>query len=76
MLSIVSFVEENIVKAVPAHLIKNNLCGLSNMKIKSIYLICKTMPNKFDFHYLKSRVLKKGIGKYLINRKIIILFFY
>lgn len=66
MWTIVCFDEENTVEAVPAHWIKKNLCAWPKKDIKKC-LERRTIPNKFDFNYFPSRVLKKGIGKYSQN---------
>lgn len=64
---IVSFNDEDAVEAVPAHWMKNNMCAWPKKDIKK-HIQCRTIPNKLDFNYFKSRILKKGIGKYFINR--------
>jgi len=67
MWTIVSFDDEDAVEAVPAHWMKNNMCAWPKKDIKK-HIQRRTIPNKFDFNYFKSRILKKGIGKYFINR--------
>lgn len=67
MWSIVVFDNENAVEAVPAHWMKNNFCAWPKKDTKK-HILHRTIPNKFDFNYFKSRLLKKGIGKYFINR--------
>ncbi|XP_060879358.1 uncharacterized protein LOC132952838 [Metopolophium dirhodum] len=58
---IVSFDDEDAVEAVPAHWIKNNMCAWPKKDTKK-HIQRRTIPNKFDFNYFKSRILKKGIG--------------
>ncbi|KAL5234480.1 hypothetical protein ACI65C_001890 [Semiaphis heraclei] len=60
MWSIVIFDDENAVEAVPAHWMKNNLCAWPKKDTKK-HLLRRTIPNKFNFNYVKSRLLKKGI---------------
>lgn len=67
MWTVVSFDDENSVEAVPAHWVKNNLCAWPKKESKK-HILHRTIPNKFDFNYFKSRVLKKGIGKYFIKK--------
>jgi hypothetical protein len=74
MWRIISFDYENSVEAVPSHLMKNNMCAWPKKDVKK-HIQRRTNPNKFDFNYFKSRILKKGIGKYFINRKIVFIFY-
>lgn len=75
MWTIVSFDDENTVEAVPAHRIKNNMCAWPKKETKK-HLERRTIPNKFDFNYYKSRVLNKGIGSvYFISLHRFIFFF-
>lgn len=61
---IVCFNEENSVEAVPTHWYKNGQCAWPKKNIKK-HIEHRNLANKFDFNYYPSRILKKGIGKYL-----------
>jgi len=69
--SVVHFLIDNLVEAVPSTWIKAgkkpgvNLCAWPHNKACIIkYIQNKHMPNEIDFKYFKVRVLKKNLGKF------------
>lgn len=62
MWSIVHFINENSVYAVPTSWFKNNTCAWPKRDVTR-FLQRRVIPNKFDFNFLPARLLKKGIGK-------------
>jgi len=67
--SVVHFINENSVEAVPSTWIKNGkrngikLCAWPNNKACNMkYIQNKRMPNEIDFKYFKVRILKKNLG--------------
>lgn len=65
MWNVVLFQNENTVAAVPSHWVKNSLCAWPKKDYKK-YLERRVNPNKIEFDYYKTRVLKKDIGIYYL----------
>jgi len=65
MWSIVHFRNDNSVYAVPSTWMKKDICAWPKRKVKR-FIETRIIPNKFDFDFLPARLLKGGIGKYLI----------
>lgn len=72
MYSVVHFVDDETVDAVPSVWIKGKFCAWPNNKACVVkYIQNKRMPNDIDFSYFKARVLRKNIGNIIM---IIVLF--
>lgn len=65
MYSVVFFIKENTVDAVPSHWMKNNLCAWPKKHIKKC-IERKLQPNDVDYDYFPARVLKKHISNYYL----------
>jgi len=65
MWTVVHFIKEDAVEAVPSHWIKKGMCEWPKKDIKK-HIYQKTIVNKFDFNYFPARILKKGIGNFII----------
>lgn len=70
--SVVHFIKDNSVEAVPSNWIKpgnkpgTNVCAWPCNKACVIkYIHNKHMSNEIDFKYFKVQVLKKTVGRYL-----------
>lgn len=62
--SVVHFLKENSVEAVPSIWIKNNYCAWPNNKLlTSKYITNRRLPNEVEFKYFKVRVLCKHLSK-------------
>lgn len=62
MWSIVVFIKDNTVEAVPTSWFKNGYCAWPK-KDQKIKINRRIQPNNFDFEFYSARILKKGIGK-------------
>jgi len=63
MWTVVHFINENAVEAVPSHWVKKDVCGWPKNNIKK-HIQSRTILNKHGFDYFPSRTLKKGIGNF------------
>lgn len=63
MYSVVFFIKENTVDAVPSHWVKKNLCAWPRKNIKKS-IKRKLQPNDVEFDYFPARVLKTHISNY------------
>lgn len=61
MWSVVHFIDDNTVEAVPSFWFENHFCAWPK-KNASIFIKRKTIPNKFEFDYLSARKLYKDLG--------------
>lgn len=65
MWTVVHFVKENSVEAVPSHWVKKTTCAWPKKDIKK-HIHRRIIVNKSDFNYFPSRILKKCIGNFII----------
>lgn len=70
--SVVHFIEDESVEAVPSCWVKKHFCAWpKNKNCVSKYIQNKHRPNEIDFIFLKARELLKGISKLIMNYHII-----
>ena len=63
MYSVVCFIKENTVDAVPSHWMKNNLCAWPKKHIRKC-IEHKLQPNNEDYDYFPTRIMKSHISNY------------
>lgn len=62
--SVVHFIKDNSVEAVPSIWVKGNLGAWPNNKsLTSKYITTRRLPNEIEFKYYKIRLLCKSISK-------------
>lgn len=66
MWTIVYFLNDNSIEAIPSHWVKKNTSAWPKKNTKK-HIERRSFPNNYDFVFYPSRVIKKNIGNYYIG---------